>query len=494
MLRRLSILFFVGLLSCMQGTLCATSQVSPFTFQEARQTISMADSMRVNEHRLYDDSLALAEAYTTFGRWRLVCPNDYARACYYYGYLLRQHGNQVAAMQAFIAGTHAPYIQRVVPLPWFNDYHILGRIYSNMGTMCHADDAFQLSCDLYELSASYFLNADDSLMYCYAEFSKIFEVISLQKPDSALVMLADAECVLQDDYATAFANLIRGYAYRNMAQYDTALYFADKIAPVYHDPAYLTLKAQCFASLERYDSAILYARRVMEHPSAPVQNKYNVAYIIIHADSCLTESAKDSLIDYRSDLGVMRREEKSSLSHAVEILQLDLQRTPSERKRILIAAVMVLLLMLMIIVFWYLSKWLHKLRIEASLKREVIQEYQLRQSKRLKELEKVCVKLRTTDNLKTELHWNNYDKMREQVDGIFENFTQFILQDYPLNETEVRLCVLIVIDFSQKQIAKLLPCAESSVKTIKRRTAQKCHTDGKNLRNFLLNYIVGDLK
>ena len=54
MLRRLSILFFVGLLSCMQGTLCATSQVSPFTFHEARQTISMADSMRVNEHRLYD--------------------------------------------------------------------------------------------------------------------------------------------------------------------------------------------------------------------------------------------------------------------------------------------------------------------------------------------------------------------------------------------------------------------------------------------------------
>ncbi|MBQ7530584.1 MAG: hypothetical protein IJT12_02630, partial [Paludibacteraceae bacterium] len=60
----------------------------------------------------------------------------YARACYYYGYLLRQHGNQVAAMQAFIASTHAPYIQRVIPLPWFSNYHILGRIYSNMGTMC----------------------------------------------------------------------------------------------------------------------------------------------------------------------------------------------------------------------------------------------------------------------------------------------------------------------------------------------------------------------
>ncbi|MBQ7647637.1 MAG: hypothetical protein IJS92_00980, partial [Paludibacteraceae bacterium] len=75
----------------------------------ARHTLAVADSLRVNEGRLYDDSLALAEAYTLLGHWRLIYPDDYARACYYYGYLLRQHNNQVAAMQAFIAGSHAPY-------------------------------------------------------------------------------------------------------------------------------------------------------------------------------------------------------------------------------------------------------------------------------------------------------------------------------------------------------------------------------------------------
>ena len=45
--------------------------------------MAVADSLRVNEGRQYDDSLALAEAYSTLGRCRLVYPNDYARACYY---------------------------------------------------------------------------------------------------------------------------------------------------------------------------------------------------------------------------------------------------------------------------------------------------------------------------------------------------------------------------------------------------------------------------
>ena len=76
---------------------------SSMPVRDAHQTIALADSLRVNEGVTCDDSLALAEAYSTLEHWRLIYPDDYARACYYYGYLLRQHNNQVAAMQAFIA-------------------------------------------------------------------------------------------------------------------------------------------------------------------------------------------------------------------------------------------------------------------------------------------------------------------------------------------------------------------------------------------------------
>ena len=461
--------------------------------RDAQQTVALADSLRVNEGVTCDDSIALANAYATLGHWRLIYPNAYARACYYYGRMLRNRNDQVSAMRAFINGTHAPYIQRVVPVPWFNDYHILGRIYSNMGTMCHEDDEFQLSYDMYELSASCFLEAKDSLRFYHGELSKIFEIISLQKYDSALTMLDGIASVSQDSHIVALINLMRGYAYRSKAQYDTGIYYANRVPTTYHDPAFLILKAQCFASLEQYDSAVLYAKQVMEHPSSPIQNKYNAAYIIVHEDSTISEYEKDSLIDLRYDIGVLRREEMSALSHSIEILLLDRQSIPSRTKISLFVIALIALSIIVFMAAWYAKIRLHRLRLEASQKLELLEEYQKRQSKRLQELEKECLRLRTSNDLKRELHWNDYEDMCKRVDDIFDNFTHFLLHDYPLNETETRLCVLVVIDIPLKQIAKMLPCAESSVKTTKRRTAQKLHTNGKDLRKCLLNYIVGDL-
>ena len=461
--------------------------------RDARQTIAVADSLRVNEGVTCDDSLALANAYTTFGHWRLIYPDDYARSCYYYGRMLRNRGDQVAAMQAFIAGTHAPYIHRIIPLPYFSDYHILGRIYSNMGTMCHLDGEFQLSYDMHELSAMSFKKAGNSLRYYYAQISKAFELIELNKTEEALAMLKDIEIACSDEYVESLTNLTRGYAFRQTLQYDSALHYADKVNPAYRDPAFLTLKAQCFASLKQSDSAVLYASQVMNHPSAPIQNKYNVAYILTHGDTTLNELTRDSLIDYRADIGVMRREEKSKLSHAVEILHFEIQNTFSSTKRAIAIVLIILIPCLLLFMLGQLKRRLHTIHEETALKQEVLHTYEIQQGKRLREVENICALLRSSNNIKDVLHWKVYEDMCATVDQKLDNFTHFLLKDVPLNETEIRLCILVVIDIPQKRIAELLPCAESSVKTIKRRTAQKLHTTGKDLRKVLLNYIVGDL-
>ncbi len=166
-------IYIALMLACTMCACSARHHISPFSlgegWSEARQTLDVADSLRVNEGRLYNDSLALAEAYTLLGHWRLIYPDDYARACYYYGRMLRHRGDQVAAMRAFISGTHAPYVQRVVPLPWFTDYHILGRIYSNMGTMSHLAGEFELSYEMYKTASEQILKTDDSTSYYYIE-------------------------------------------------------------------------------------------------------------------------------------------------------------------------------------------------------------------------------------------------------------------------------------------------------------------------------------
>lgn len=55
---------------------------------KAREVITVADSLRA-EGQAYTDSVTIAEAYNTLHSWRYFCPTDYARACYYYGRLLR---------------------------------------------------------------------------------------------------------------------------------------------------------------------------------------------------------------------------------------------------------------------------------------------------------------------------------------------------------------------------------------------------------------------
>ncbi len=101
---------------------------------EACNIVTTADSLRT-AGQTYVDSAHLAEAYTTLGRWRWFYPDEYAHSCYYYGRLLREKENPVAAMKCFIAATHSRT----------SNYNLLGRVYSNMGGMCRQAEEYELA-------------------------------------------------------------------------------------------------------------------------------------------------------------------------------------------------------------------------------------------------------------------------------------------------------------------------------------------------------------
>ena len=197
--------------------------------RDAQQTVATADSLRVNHGVAYDDSLALADAYATLGSWRLIYPDDYARACYYYGYMLRQHGDQVAAMRAFIAGTHAPYIQRVIPLPWFSNYHILGRIYTNMGVMCHLADDFELGFAMYEQSAKSFYRAGDTTLYYYGLNAMALELAEQKLHDETLALLDSIEQNCTDNGVLSKLWETKAILYYNLGQYDSTIYSSQEL-------------------------------------------------------------------------------------------------------------------------------------------------------------------------------------------------------------------------------------------------------------------------
>ncbi len=82
--------------------------------------------------------------------------------------------------------------------------------------------------------------------------------------------------------------------------------------------------------------------------------------------------------------------------------------------------------------------------------------------------------------------------MRNEIDQYFYLFASKLQQVPSINERDVRLCVLILIDLSHAQIAQLMYVEENSVGKLKERAAKKLHTSRKNMRQTLLNVILGD--
>ena len=75
---------------------------------------------------------------------------------------------------------------------------------------------------------------------------------------------------------------------------------------------------------------------------------------------------------------------------------------------------------------------------------------------------------------------------------MFFAFADKLMQNH-LNEKEIRLCVLVLVDgFSGKQMSDLLFYSESGIRSFKNKTAKKLGTDGKNLRNYLLNIALNE--
>ena len=144
------------LLAGMVGQGCSSRAI-----HESEAVVAQADSLW-QAGLMYGidagDSLSLAQAYETLGAWQWFHADEYAHSCYHYGKLLRAKDHPAEAMQAFINATHSRT----------RDYHILGRVYSNMGSISHLAGEFQLSYDMYEKSADMFIRNCDSTAYFYA--------------------------------------------------------------------------------------------------------------------------------------------------------------------------------------------------------------------------------------------------------------------------------------------------------------------------------------
>ena len=456
---------------------------------EAQDVVKTADSLRA-EGVAYTDSMALAEAYNTLEKWQYLYPTDYARVCYYYGRLLRNNDDPVAAMQVFINGTHSHT----------RDYHILGRTYSNMGSICHLANEFQLSYDMYSRSADMFLKNGDTLLYYCLHSDMAFECAKQGKQNEVYSILGSMPEQLDNiqlQVKNAEAHLI---LCKFLHKYDSVLYYADSIAKLNGEsPMQLISMAQAFCHLHQYDSATYYAQRTMAS-SSELFNLNNALYILIHCDSINNGYKVYGLSAERADIQKQIEIRQGKLSQAVQLLEQDLGRRPDMRWLYAVVGIILFVLAIGILYYiWRKRKQHHKLIIEVQEKKQEqniledsINNLSLLQTEKRKqiieEVESVCHQFHDPNNIRKDLRWNDYEIMCSIV-----NFRMFGIVDqlhaYSLSEKEIRLCLLVLFQASTKQMVDLLPYAQSGLGKLKYTTARKLGTNTSNLRIFLLSMM-----
>lgn len=461
--------------------------------REAQEVVAEADSLRA-EGVAYTDSVTMAEAYNTLDKWQYIYPTDYARACYYYGRLLRNNDDPIAAMQVFINATHTNT----------RDYHILARTYSNMGSICHLANEHMLSYDMYSRSADLFLKNGDTLLYYCLRSDMAFECAKQGKQNRVYTILDsmpepnfDRQLLVKN----VEAHLI---LCKYLHKYDSVLYYADSISKLNGEsPMQLISKAQAFCYIHQYDSATYYAQRTIA-TSSSLFNLNNALYILIHCDSINNGYKVYGLSSERADVQKQIEIRQGKLSQATQLLEQDLHKRPNLLWLYAIIGTSVLIGSVLWI-YVIRKKKRHQLltqqvieledmhTLEQQRHQKMLQEHTEYENSLLTQIEQTCAAFYNSNHLKEDLCWSNYDKMCDTVNQQLCYIAQKLQNTYSLNDKEVRLCVLILIGISNsKQLADMLCYGESGIRNFKNRTAKKLSTNSIELRNKLLKIAIGE--
>ena len=475
---------------------CSLVACSP-SIREAQTVVAQADSLwQVGQMYGVDegDSATLAQAYETlkpFVHCTSSLCTSYAHACYHYGKLLRAKDNPAEAMQAFINATHSRT----------HDYHILGRVYSNMGSICHLAGEYQLSYDMYEKSANCFLADHDTLSYYFLLNDMAFEKAMLADKESCLGLLHNIEhhCIDRDVICKTLET--KAELYLKCKQYDTVLYYASilcKELPNYS--AGFLLQAQAYSYLAIQDSAVYYAERVLDN-SPTLEETSNALYILTNDDESKDRAAIRQTAADRADAQKLLEIKRSKLSQATQLLELDRKKKPDWQWLYSIIATLILVGVLLGIYMRrkhkkqeLLSQQIEELEQATSIIQEkhekLIDRYESDHQRREEEARSICTLMRENPQVAVELKWNDFDAVCNVIDSNFYLLASKLRQKAVLNETEMRLCFLVLIGLSRSQIANTMPYAQNSIGKLKDQTAKKLGTTGKNLRDFLIKMIV----
>lgn len=382
-----------------------------------------------------------------------------AQAWYEQGRELRQADEPEQAMQSFLRAAHSGT----------EDEALLGRVWSNIANMCRQANEHHKAFQLYAVSAEHFAAANDTLAYAYALNNMAWEQAAMGHKDSAMLLISSAIQSYPRPPLTDKIIESRAAACLFAEEYDSVLFYTASSNNDY----LLMLRAQAYSFLQIDDSAAYYARLLLPRTNA-LTSLDNLYYILSHNDATVDKELVRTLSSKRADVQKAIEARHVKLTQAILLLE---QNTKEQDHLALIFIALLVALFGLLLSIWALFVWRkHRLwHIEQTT------QLQLRRN----ELMHTIQLLREAPDLRTEIAWEDFTELCRRIDKLFYGLASS-LQEKGLNEQDIRICLLVLLGLSHKEVADMLNCSPKSIGKLKDITARKLSVSGGNLYDRLL--------
>ena len=496
MLSSLKHIICLSLLAFLMGNF-----VSCQSWHEARVTIAEADSL-LAKGVIIEDTAVLAEVIRTFNNpmGRIFAKEELVKAYYLMGRNLDDyHHNFSDAADFYIEADRLKT----------KDLILRGRINSCMGYLCKQDSCFKEALVFYERANDAFEKSGNERRIANGLLSIAEQYINLKQYDKADSVLSLASNYEIDSSYYADIIDVYGLSYFRQENYDSALVYLRSIKEY---PRNLDMKCfnymlilRCYYGIGDIKRAIPYAEYIINH-SHDAAYRSNAYYMLSEVARMNNDAHMLAIYsNNREDEDRIVRHRAESYAKAMTKLKTYIANPHPFRVRNLLMTIC--LLLITIAISWSIMhrKRNKKMAAEKAILEAELQEWKQRMREKLTIEEKTTAAKRKMINdiimnyaadfalnfAPDENIWLKDKELFRLADSSF-GFVIYRLRDTyrDLNSRELKICITILLDFSQKQTAKAVCCAEDSVPNTKKRLAKKLGISPREIRDFLLDFIM----
>ena len=461
-------------------------------WREAKEVIMEAERLDSKEI-IIGDTAALAKTIRTLGSLgRVFAHDDLAKAYYYLGRNFHNMNDYSTAADYYIV------CDRISP----TDPIYKGRVNSCMGFLCKQDSCFKESLIFYERANEAFKKSGNERRYANG-------LVSIAEQYVCLHEYAKADSVLQiassyDIDSAYYARMVdvKALALYNQQIYDSALVMLLSIKDYPRNieaRCYSYMKLMhCYEFLNQLDNAIIYAEYIISNSKNPAYRSNAYFFLIEYVKNIKDIECVIQYSHNREDEDRVLRHVSESYAQAALKLK-DYLRNPYPFLYLWITSGFVILL-------GGAGIWIYRRKRELVITEKHQMEAELRKWK-----ESLQQKLdRDKEDIMNEKRmiirniimeyadefaigkpiWNKEKDVFRLADSCFGFVIYRLKHKYYLRNSELIICLMVLLDFPNKDCIKITSYTEKGFPTIKRRLAEKLGTSSGEMRDFLIDFVA----